>query len=1748
MPIGAHEFQKILRQELEKYILTQYFGKSMVLREAIAQRIDDEGRLYQKPYIESSPAYKSVPNGIAKANIPTWLKTMFQDLSEARLGVYPAPFLHQIQALENAIAGKDLFVATGTGSGKTECFMWPLVSKVASEAHDNEKSWRKRGVRAVIMYPMNALVSDQVSRLRRLLGDGNGKFLDIFRKHCGNKRRPQFGMYTGRTPYPGKNTQKTQDKALANTLKEFLPNEQNRKYLEKLQKEGKVPAKKDLQKFIENLKVNKHITHVDDAELITRFEMQACTPDILITNYSMLEYMLIRPIEAKIWDDTKAWLQECSQNKLLFIIDEAHMYRGASGGEVALLLRRLFYRLGVQRDKVQFILTTASMPKSDQKYVEDFAKDLTAAEDFSSFSYLTGEQEVVNTERKKDILSRAFEQISIDALESISDQQVKELNKFWQATDSKVPLFMNMSEAELWLYQNLMSYHPFCQLVKQCRGTAVSLNELADKIFPKDAHEKGLEKVSILLAIAPLARNTDGTVLFPARMHMLFRGINSVYACVNPHCSHAHSDGALTLGEIFLDDKNYTCPYCGSVVYELYNDRRCGALFFHGYCLEDDMQQNQKAYLWRHPGQILEDNKIKEVNLYIPPKRFSLHEREKKGNATTEVRPCYLDMQSGFISFFDDSWDGRENVLKLYYSINKDKGRPDAYTFSTCPHCESQLRKKPLASFSTRGNVSFFNLIKAQFELQPSVKGKENTDIYPNEGRKVLLFSDSRQRAAKLARDMTEASDLGVLRKLFTLAIKKMMTENEEISLDDIYGYFCYHAIERNVLQLFMGQSKEKFKEQCRKKKSKIERYKKRNREYIEKTSLQSAPQDFATYLLRLYCAGYNAFTDFAISWLAPMEDEMYDALDMLEDKGHPINEEDFIELFNAWMIMVCDYVAIGDNIQDEIRRTVQRGHNGGYGLPKDWKFNSVIRNIMEWDKDHLNEMYVYVNVFQDTFMESSNDTGNYYVRTNTIKPMYDVQHPWFKCEKCASITPYKLREHCPHCGSLDIHEMTDSDYEALRFLRDPIEDALSGSGIKVIDTEEHTAQLSHKDQRDNLWSKTESYEMRFQDLVSDNEQPVDILSSTTTMEVGIDIGSLVAVGLRNIPPMRENYQQRAGRAGRRGASLSTIVTFCEDGPHDSLYFKNPVPMFRGDPRRPWIDISSEKLLERHVDMIVIQDYLKTKYDGIDCLDSLYSIAAFNFMKVYYEDFCQYLLKYELDKNTVLLPQNAAIPIKWKDNLLHKMRQLKEKIDHHPDLYGEISNGELQKTAKSLLDALYEEGDIPTYSFPKNVVSTYIFNANNKVEYQVERGLDVAISEYAPGRAIVVDKQIYQIGGFYTPITSYGCNFKAPARKYVEDKNYRKERYVCDNCGWFGLEEEKVCPFCGSESVRQDIPLLKPWGFAPKNGTAIENVQLDEEFSMALPPLYSTLPNAEEMVKLPSCKNMRLATRSNQRIIMLNKGPNNHGFMVCKDCGAAMPGRTSVVLNGVKRPYKSSIPCKHSDCENVSLGYDFVTDMLVLEIYLDSDIINTEIKNNLWLTRAGQTLAEALRIAISQDLDIEYTELIAGHRVRRNKSGTYVDIYLYDSLSSGAGYAIRVKDNILELLHQTKELLDSCNCDAACHRCLKHYRNQMVHNLLDRYAAKELLSWATDGILHDQLEMEKQEKLIRSLSYILQNDGIQVDFTKKPILLTGHGKIINITVYPGMCKEKQAPNFIFVSDTMIKYAKPYALKKILSKF
>lgn len=290
------------------------------------------------------------------------------------------------------------------------------------------------------------------------------------------------------------------------------------------------------------------------------------------------------------------------------------------------------------------------------------------------------------------------------------------------------------------------------------------------------------------------------------------------------------------------------------------------------------------------------------------------------------------------------------------------------------------------------------------------------------------------------------------------------------------------------------------------------------------------------------------------------------------------------------------------------------------------------------------------------------------------------------------------------------------------------------------------------------------------------------------------------------------------------------------------------------------------------------------------------------------------------------------------------------------------------------------------------------------------------------------------------------------------------------------------------------------------------------------------------------------AVRPNQRIIMLNKGIGDKGFTICCDCGAAMPGDDPSVLKDIMRPYRSKFlrtRCKHNETKNVNLGYDFITDMLVLEIALDRQQVSMDLAKNSWLNRAGQSLAEALRLSACQELDIEFTELVTGFRVRQNQKGDFIDIYLYDSLSSGAGYAVSIEASIQQLLIKTRELLSSCNCDSACHKCLKHYRNQYVHGLLDRSAALDLLTWAEKGVRSPMLPVYEQRNSLQSVEQILQFSGVHIDFDHEPIEAESfHGKK-RIVVYPAMWARPTEKNMVFVSDSYLKYAKPYALKTIV---
>ena len=209
-----------LKNKLIDYVETAYFGKNDELRNLCKDELELQGVMWQEPYIEANPAYVSVEDGIHNSSIiPDDIKEILGEMTRRDLGVYKSPYSHQIEAVEAFYQGRDLFVATGTGSGKTECFMWPMISKLVREAKGNKKSWHQRGVRAMMLYPMNALVSDQLGRLRRMIGAD--AFYELFVDYTGEERRPQFGMYTGRTPYAGE-IKSAQDKALAATLQSNL--------------------------------------------------------------------------------------------------------------------------------------------------------------------------------------------------------------------------------------------------------------------------------------------------------------------------------------------------------------------------------------------------------------------------------------------------------------------------------------------------------------------------------------------------------------------------------------------------------------------------------------------------------------------------------------------------------------------------------------------------------------------------------------------------------------------------------------------------------------------------------------------------------------------------------------------------------------------------------------------------------------------------------------------------------------------------------------------------------------------------------------------------------------------------------------------------------------------------------------------------------------------------------------------------------------------------------------------------------------------------------------------------------------------------------------------------------------------------------------------------------------------------------------------------------------------------------------
>ena len=170
-----------LRNKLVDYIKAQYFAENDLLSNAsdeilLLQDEYSDKSITQEPYIEIAKNFKMSQSGFSEANLGTRYKQILEQLIEKNLGVYNTPFNHQIKALEEYYSDNNIMVTTGTGSGKTECFLWPILTDLIYEANESSESWEKEGVRALVLYPMNALVSDQLGRMRKIFGKDNDEY------------------------------------------------------------------------------------------------------------------------------------------------------------------------------------------------------------------------------------------------------------------------------------------------------------------------------------------------------------------------------------------------------------------------------------------------------------------------------------------------------------------------------------------------------------------------------------------------------------------------------------------------------------------------------------------------------------------------------------------------------------------------------------------------------------------------------------------------------------------------------------------------------------------------------------------------------------------------------------------------------------------------------------------------------------------------------------------------------------------------------------------------------------------------------------------------------------------------------------------------------------------------------------------------------------------------------------------------------------------------------------------------------------------------------------------------------------------------------------------------------------------------------------------------------------------------------------------------------------------------------------
>jgi len=1587
------------RQDFIRYLLTAYPLKDPELRNKFALALQQPGIIWQHPYLEGSQPYETGESikTLASQNL---LHPGMTDLFAQNERLL---YKHQQDAIQSVIEEQqNIVVATGTGSGKTECFLIPMMDNLLKEG----AGLLNYGVRVLILYPMNALVNDQVKRLRLLLCRQNHN-LPLIR----------FGFYTSRTET------------------------EEQEAVESLTAELQAYEAKELQEFFTdsdratlNLSTHENLVHhavekIREIQALSRRETWNHPPHILVTNYSMLEHMLIRPLErTRVFEASKETFK-------MLVVDEAHSYNGSTGLEVSMLLKRLkVAAVEKPKGKICCIATSASLGGEEvNPEVLKFAQELFD----EPFSKVIRGKRVEAYQRLGNPYDLSPDLTDEEVLDYLSILKLPEPNdplEQWVNELGYIVPAQQLVEAQeqsqgdvhklLWfaLWQHPVIHRlidllrsapqPWEQVTQSPQLWGFALPTALDGGLDKKAVENAKQALAHLLQLGTLARkNPEDLPLLPVRLHLLFRSVEGLYTCINWKCR-----------SLYLSEKQ-VCEKCEAPVLELGSCSQCG----QAYVFTQLGGAGELQPLPRTNEAIKRDAK-RIYTLTLDPIGNVTEEDEENEEEGTSNEPESNSPTTFTILRNRDGWIGRpshdsftlkprvEGEFRLPWHRHKgDKGLDGCYLLK-CAACGARPnRSQAINRFVAYTDGPLEAMVDSLFELLPESRQKR-TGVSE---RKLLAFSDGRQDAAFFASDYQRTHTEMLYRQMIWQAFQevkdnggvasvnqitdKLRDKFLEISIphpdrDSMLNYLSY--VPEDEAQVNQNRRDCQNRAESRAKELLL-------REFALPFARRSSLEAFGTLACHVELEDDGLIGRVAEKFhISPMEAKIFltGLMDIIRRTGivsiggasRYFPETGGVDGGRPEMVDTQgrskNYLFLKEKSEDEKKKY----KDSPCGLPK-FKEGKV-------SKEGLNRLrWYYLKLFGEEqfpqkedfiwLFEQLKSSGllvpaqkEYHLNWNLVN-IIQASRDWYQCNCCQQIIHVPGLAEVSHQPTLTLNVSGCPAFRCrgilepytperiLQATNEHYQQYLIRERLPLpLRSQEHTAQLSTEElaKRENRFRRGQ----------------INLLSCSTTLEMGVDIGELQAVVLRNFPPHVSNYQQRAGRAGRRTDGVAVTLMYGQRRPHDRFFFEQPERLIAGTNQIPKLDSGNWQIRQRHIRAELLSAFLDTRKVGAE------KVEIFQFFQLPTNDpaaFPNFTPPADAMVSELLLWLNSDSALTlaqlWVEQLqgfgtaqdiLAKFReeiadfqqkQLKDWNDLVSLLIEILDDIDAAKTDRSKRKSLEKRRDgleaelekiasrqlheelvrasiLPIYGFPIDVARLLTGESNryksSQGRHRLERDRRMALSEYAPNQDIVVDDRVYRSVGILRP-------------RDLEEKHY----WVCKNCNHFlprsksdeGVDECPVCRWEPQPPIARKVNTYKvPRAFITDSAEPPKVTPYIKPVRQPVSQVFLLNPGEQKDASRSLENVCRLTISQNGEFFLANQGSRGiQGFAICQTCGLdlsdevrkerekARKGKRSkkTTTASESSPYKHHQPLTGKPClghwNEIHLGHEFRSDFVTIE-------------------------------------------------------------------------------------------------------------------------------------------------------------------------------------------------------------------------